>query len=130
MTRANLAGRSTDRGFRLVEDDLCTMDLGGLVDGAAGVFHLAGRPGVRASWGDGFAGYARDNLVATQRVAEAAARAGVRLVWTSSSSVYGETPPGTRRPSRRPPAHLALRRHQAGLRVARRRVRRAAASTP
>lgn len=87
---ANIAGALATPGFRLVEGDLCTIDLGGVVGGAAGVFHLAAQPGVRGSWGEGFALYARDNLVATQRVAEAAAGAGARLVWTSSSSVYGD----------------------------------------
>lgn len=71
-------------------EDLCEADLDAAFAGADGVFHLAAQPGVRASWGEGFARYARDNLVATQRVAEAALRAGARMVWTSSSSVYGE----------------------------------------
>jgi nucleoside-diphosphate-sugar epimerase len=64
------------------------------VAGADGVFHLAGRPGVRGSWGDAFAAYARDNLVVSQRVFEAAARAGARVVWASSSSAYGDGAPG------------------------------------
>jgi UDP-glucuronate 4-epimerase len=59
------------------------------LDGIDGVFHLAGRPGVR-SFGDVFPLYLRQNLLATQRVFEAAAAAGVRVVLASSSSVYGE----------------------------------------
>ena len=90
LRETNLAEALAAPGFRLVEGDLCDADLAPLVDGAAGVFHLAAQPGVRGSWGQGFALYARDNLVATQRVAEAAAAAGARLVWTSSSSVYGD----------------------------------------
>ena len=54
-----------------------------------GVFHLAGRPGVR-SFGTVFDEYVRDNLLATQRVLEAAAAAGTRVVLASSSSVYGD----------------------------------------
>jgi UDP-glucuronate 4-epimerase len=54
-----------------------------------GVFHLAGQPGVR-SFGDVFPLYLRRNVDATRRVFEAAARAGVRVVFASSSSVYGE----------------------------------------
>jgi nucleoside-diphosphate-sugar epimerase len=54
-----------------------------------GVFHLAGQPGVR-SFGDVFPLYLRGNVDATRRVFEAAARAGVRIVFASSSSVYGE----------------------------------------
>jgi nucleoside-diphosphate-sugar epimerase len=54
-----------------------------------GVFHLAGQPGVR-SFGDVFPLYVERNVVASQRVFEAAARAGVRIVFSSSSSIYGE----------------------------------------
>jgi len=57
--------------------------------GFDGVFHLAGQPGVR-SFGDVFPLYVERNVLASQRVFEAVARAGVRVVFTSSSSVYGE----------------------------------------
>jgi UDP-glucuronate 4-epimerase len=57
--------------------------------GFDGVFHLAGQPGVR-SFGDVFELYVRRNVLATQRVFEAAARDGVRVVFSSSSSIYGE----------------------------------------
>jgi nucleoside-diphosphate-sugar epimerase len=53
-----------------------------------GVFHLAGQPGVR-SFGSVFPDYLRHNVLASQRVFEAAARDGVRVVFASSSSVYG-----------------------------------------
>jgi UDP-glucuronate 4-epimerase len=58
--------------------------------GADGVFHLAARPGVR-SFGEVFPQYLRDNVLATQQVFEAAVRDGVRVVFASSSSVYGES---------------------------------------
>jgi UDP-glucuronate 4-epimerase len=70
------------RRLDLAEEDI---DLGA-VDG---VFHLAAQAGVR-SFGDEFLLHVRRNLVATQRVLESAARAGVRVVFASSSSVYGE----------------------------------------
>ena len=54
-----------------------------------GVFHLAGQPGVR-SFGDVFQLYVERNVLASQRVFEAAAAAGVRVVFASSSSIYGE----------------------------------------
>ena len=57
--------------------------------GFDGVFHLAGQPGVR-SFGDVFPLYVERNVLASQRVFEAAARDGVRVVFSSSSSVYGE----------------------------------------
>jgi nucleoside-diphosphate-sugar epimerase len=56
--------------------------------GADGVFHLAGQPGVR-SFGDVFGSYLRRNVLASQRVFEAAARDGAKVVFASSSSVYG-----------------------------------------
>jgi nucleoside-diphosphate-sugar epimerase len=54
-----------------------------------GVFHLAGQPGVR-SFGGVFPLYVDRNILASQRVFEAAARDGARLVFASSSSVYGD----------------------------------------
>jgi UDP-glucuronate 4-epimerase len=53
------------------------------------VFHLAGQPGAR-SFGAVFPDYLRRNVLATQRVFEAAVAAGVPVVWASSSSVYGD----------------------------------------
>jgi UDP-glucuronate 4-epimerase len=70
------------RRFDLAEEPL---DL----DGVDGVFHLAAQAGVR-SFGDVFPVYVRRNVLATHRVFEAAAAAGVRVVFASSSSVYGE----------------------------------------
>ena len=57
--------------------------------GFDGVFHLAGQPGVR-SFGSVFPLYVRQNVLASQRVFEAAAEAGTRVVFASSSSIYGE----------------------------------------
>jgi UDP-glucuronate 4-epimerase len=74
-------------GLDVVRLDLAVDELD--FAGYDGVFHLAGQPGVR-SFGDVFALYVERNVLASQRVFEAAARAGVRLVFSSSSSVYGE----------------------------------------
>jgi nucleoside-diphosphate-sugar epimerase len=57
--------------------------------GFDGVFHLAGQPGAR-SFGDVFEKYLRRNVLATQKVFEAAVAADVKVVWASSSSVYGD----------------------------------------
>src|ERR1700760_443219 len=56
--------------------------------GVDGIFPLAGQPGVN-SFGDVFPLYLRRNQLASQRLFEAAARDGVRVVFASSSSVYG-----------------------------------------
>jgi UDP-glucuronate 4-epimerase len=53
-----------------------------------GVFHLAGQPGVR-SFGDVFPLYLRRNVLASQRLFAAAARDEARVVFASSSAVYG-----------------------------------------
>jgi UDP-glucuronate 4-epimerase len=74
------------RGLELRRVDLAEDELD--FAGFDAVFHLAARPGVR-SFGDVFPVYLRDNLLASQRVFEAAARDGARVVFASSSSVYG-----------------------------------------
>jgi nucleoside-diphosphate-sugar epimerase len=90
LKRQNLAAISHPR-FTFVQDDLVEADLGSLLNGVDVVYHLAGQPGVRSSWGDTFADYARANILATQRLLEAARnRDGLRLVYASSSSVYGD----------------------------------------
>ena len=74
----------------VLEADLADIQLEPIFEGADGIFHLAGQPGVRASWGAGFEPYLRRNILATQRLFEAASAAGVRVVFASSSSVYGD----------------------------------------
>jgi len=59
------------------------------LDGFDGVFHLAGQPGV-ASFGSVFPVYVRQNVLASQRLFEAAVAAGTRVVFASSSSIYGD----------------------------------------
>ncbi len=88
--RANLEPLLDHPEFTLVEDDLRTADLVPLLEGADVVYHQAGQPGVRLSWSDGFADYVSLNVLATQRLLEAAkiARPG-KVVYASSSSVYG-----------------------------------------
>jgi UDP-glucose 4-epimerase len=75
---------------RFTELDLADAPVEPLLEEVDGIFHLAARPGVRTSWGPTFATYLRDNLLATQRVFEAAVRRGIRVVYASSSSVYGD----------------------------------------
>jgi UDP-glucuronate 4-epimerase len=87
---ANLAGVVAGERFALHELDLRTADLDPLLAGMDVVFHQAGQPGVRLSWHDEFATYVEHNVLATQRLLEALWRTpGPRLVYASSSSVYG-----------------------------------------
>src|SRR5581483_7404292 len=76
----------------VVEDDLNRLDLRRLLTDVEVVYHQAGQPGVRASWGQDFARYTRDNIDATQTLLEAGVRAPRlrRFVLASSSSVYGD----------------------------------------
>ncbi|MBI2320605.1 MAG: NAD-dependent epimerase/dehydratase family protein [Chloroflexi bacterium] len=77
--------------FLLREADLAVADLAPLLAGIDVVFHQAAQPGVRASWGSAFDTYARNNVVATQRLLEAVkGRPLKKFVYASSSSVYGD----------------------------------------
>ncbi len=91
--RSNVARSVGDQAFTLLPADLNQLDLDEVLQPGDVVFHLAGHPGVRDSWDEGFPSYARNNIEATQRVLEAARRRRVaRLVYASSSSVYGNAP--------------------------------------
>src|SRR5437899_226008 len=84
LKERNAAGLGVERV------DLAADPLDPLFEGASGVFHLAAQPGARMSWGDDFDVYLERNLVASRRVFEAALRAGARVVFASSSSIYGD----------------------------------------
>lgn len=84
-------------GFKLVTEDLsrhgaASLDLDHAFADVDVVFHLAAQAGVRSSWGASFETYSDCNVLATQRVLEACRQTGVaRLVYASSSSVYGDS---------------------------------------
>jgi UDP-glucuronate 4-epimerase len=82
--------RENARDLDVLDFDLETGDLDVLVGDVDRIFHLAGQPGVRASFGAGFEVYVRRNVLVTARVFEAAARNGVRVTYASSSSIYGD----------------------------------------
>jgi len=87
----NLARALDHRAFRFLEGRLQEMNLAEGLEGASQVYHLAAQAGVRASWGRDFEIYTEHNVLGTQRLLEAAVAAGVpRLVYASSSSVYGD----------------------------------------
>lgn len=77
--------------FTFRRGDLLALPLADLFAGTDVVYHLAGQPGVRASWGEQFAAYLERNVQVTQRVLEAARGTRLhKLVYASSSSVYGD----------------------------------------
>ena len=85
----NLERLRSNRAFRFVEADVARDSLP--LDGVSAVLHLAAKPGVRPSLEDPGA-YTEANVTATARVFDAARRAGIaRVVFGSSSSVYGNT---------------------------------------
>lgn len=87
----NLAGVLGNERFSFIEADLLHMDLPRLLRSVDYVFHQAGQPGVRPSWRQNFELYLNNNVLATQRLLEAAIDAGIkRFVYASSSSVYGD----------------------------------------
>ena len=91
MKEANLAVNAGKPRFRFVEANLLDADLDGLLEDKTHVFHLAAQAGVRKSWGRDFAVYTANNIDATQRLLEACVgRPLDRLVYASSSSVYGD----------------------------------------
>jgi nucleoside-diphosphate-sugar epimerase len=91
LKRAN-ADAAVRAGVKFVEADLNEVDLRSVLDGVDVIFHLAGQPGVRSSWGNEFATYTRCNIEATQKLLEASRDSTSlrRLVFASSSSIYGD----------------------------------------
>ncbi len=91
----NLEVARRNPGFKFVELDVTdTGALERLLTSDTVIVHLAAKAGVRPSLQDP-AGYLRVNVTATQALLDAARGAGVqRIVFGSSSSVYGDdTPP-------------------------------------
>jgi nucleoside-diphosphate-sugar epimerase len=87
----NLEDSRAHPDFTFEELDLVDGDLQSALRGARVVYHLAGQPGVRPSWGGQFDRYVRDNVLATQRLLESMKETPVeRLVFAGSSSVYGD----------------------------------------
>jgi UDP-glucose 4-epimerase len=88
---ANLARLREAPGFSLVETSLAKANLPFLLEGVTQVFHLAAQAGVRKSWGRDFHVYTVNNVEGTQILLEACTDQPIeRLVYASSSSVYGD----------------------------------------
>ena len=91
VKESNLEGLRRAAGFEFLEADIVRQPVP--LDGVSVVLHLAARPGVRPSLEDP-ASYSENNITGTVRVFEAARRAGIRrVVFGSSSSVYGNATP-------------------------------------
>ena len=94
MKERNLAEVGRRKGFAFREQDLLDVAaLRTLLTPETVLVHLAAKAGVRPSLADPV-GYARANVTGTAAVLEAARQAGVsRIVFGSSSSVYGDSTP-------------------------------------
>lgn len=91
IKESNISGLTGYPSFTMLRDDLIDIDFSRF-DDIEWVFHQAAQAGVRASWGKEFACYTRNNILSTQRLLEWARSSRVeRLVYASSSSVYGDT---------------------------------------
>lgn len=94
IKESNLAALTGRPGFTIVESSVQAADLERLLDGVTHVFHLAAQAGVRRSWGRDFGVYTALNIDATQALLEACVGKPLhRLVYASSSSVYGDAAP-------------------------------------
>ncbi|HEY9853733.1 MAG TPA: NAD-dependent epimerase/dehydratase family protein [Leptolyngbyaceae cyanobacterium] len=91
LKRQNISSFANHPNFKLIEQDIQSVDWPTLLSEVEVVYHQAAQAGVRASWGEGFRAYTERNINATQILLEAAkdAKHLRRLVYASTSSVYG-----------------------------------------
>jgi len=94
MKERNLGALVGQRRFALAESSIQAADLAALLADRTHVFHLAAQAGVRRSWGREFSVYTANNVEATQILLEACTHVTLeRIVYASSSSVYGDNTP-------------------------------------
>src|SRR5919201_2836171 len=90
----NLSAAFAHPRFRFVESRIQDADLPALLAGRTHLFHLAAQAGVRKTWGRDFGIYTVNNIEATQVLLEACRKTKLeRIVYASSSSVYGDNVP-------------------------------------
>ena len=90
LKRQNLQNILRTGAIQFYEADLLDCNLESILTDVDVVLHCAAQPGVRDSWNH-FDKYVASNILATQRLLEACTRSRVqRLVYSSSSSVYGD----------------------------------------
>jgi nucleoside-diphosphate-sugar epimerase len=90
----NLSGLRLHPRFRFIESRIQDASLTALLADRTHIFHLAAQAGVRKSWGRDFGVYTVNNIEATQVLLEACVtHPPERLVYASSSSVYGDAVP-------------------------------------
>jgi UDP-glucose 4-epimerase len=92
LKRRNLAVLQEYPDFIAITKDIESLDWPVLLEDVQFLYHQAAQAGVRASWGSSFRQYTERNINATQIILEAAkeAKSLLRLVFASTSSVYGD----------------------------------------
>ena len=91
LKEANLALLQGRDHFQFVETSIQGAQWPALLNGVTHVFHLAAQAGVRKSWGTDFHVYSSCNIEATQVLLEACVGTSIeRIIYASSSSVYGD----------------------------------------
>ena len=94
IKEGNLSALRAHPRFQFVEAAVQHAELSRLLDGVTHVYHLAAQAGVRKSWGRDFQTYSVNNVEATQALLEACLNRPIeRVVYASSSSVYGDEAP-------------------------------------
>jgi UDP-glucose 4-epimerase len=88
----NLTSALKHPRFRFLESPIQDVNLPEILGDCTHIFHLAAQAGVRKSWGRDFSIYSTNNIEATQVLLESSRHAPAleRLVYSSSSSVYGD----------------------------------------
>ena len=77
--------------FTFIDENLLQINWENYLKGIDVIYHLAGMPGVRTSWGPNFSEYISHNISVTQRLLEASKKYPIKkLVYASTSSIYGQ----------------------------------------
>ncbi|EKQ54508.1 MAG: nucleoside-diphosphate-sugar epimerase [Methanobacterium sp. Maddingley MBC34] len=89
IKKRNISNALRNENFNFMEEDLLNIDKFPKTDY---VFHLAAQAGVRASWGENFKTYTKNNIEATQILLEFYKEQNIKkFIYSSSSSVYGDS---------------------------------------
>ncbi|WP_207652946.1 NAD-dependent epimerase/dehydratase family protein [Anaeromicrobium sediminis] len=90
LKERNLSSLLSCKDFTFMEEDLMEAPLELYLKDIDYVFHQAGQPGVRGSWGAQFDIYVKNNVLATQRLLEIVKDFNIKkFIYASSSSIYG-----------------------------------------
>lgn len=89
LKKANIANALKNKNFKFIEENILNIEEYPKVDY---IFHMAAQAGVRASWGENFDIYTKNNVEATQKLLEFYKDLKIKkFIYSSSSSVYGDS---------------------------------------